>query len=1110
MAYIVNVTETATATSGATYAVTLGTHTTNDLLMACLSQDTGTTTISLGSDALTSVTVATDVFVYSGSDVFNDGIQVEFSGTLGTSLQANTRYWVRDLNTGAKSFKVSATDGGGVFDVTGSPSGVTCHRMTGGAAANNNCVGWAIIGTQAASQAVRQVWAYKFATGAGTATPTFTGTNDDWLGTCLVIRDALTSWTPKWQRSDWGNSTNIAEASSNTIAASSAGGTTLITSATDSLDIYSWVTDGGNVYLRTTADGMIGVSKQLAACGHIIGYRQHGASGNPTAVTAYCNTFNEGGNGWVISVDNKVNGNSEKDCRAGVNEFAWYGDFWSINKQTTVTLDAATDFITYTNPTTDMWSNGQPVFFTTTGTLISGAELVVNTVYYIVNADTANNKFQVSATVGGAAIAFSGTSSGVQSAFHTLANPAILSASVGGITCSTTNPTIANNVRPALSPWGAFSGLSSTQSTAGHWVGGVDVFPATDMTNKIFGVQWQTDFGATSAFAGTSGAIVVFSDGTNYSAYQLSASANYVNGNLEQNFISLGNGTTFATSGSINWAAVTQIGYFYHRIGSTASSGTLAIRNAFLMGTSTITGGGADRPSDFVILNDALNFWGGYDLVRKQGATQILGKGNVQIGDGTLFTYFDSSAGAFAYPLEYLGTDIEKKKWNVPASQVTLSVYAKSGDTINLAAGATTTDTLQALTINASSDTGATYSFAGNSFVGWTPTWKTGIACANATFKKCATVAFKGAAPNTVSISNSDSTVDSTNGATCSFDTNSSMTSCTTNVTKEDGTVAGYHIELGTGVTAFTLANHTFTGSATTNKVHVLKTTGTVTITISGTTSLSSGEVTSAGATVVIAAPTINQSVTISGATAGSRIQIYDTTSSTELYNGTPTFPYTWTDPAVASADRAIRLRVAYVSGVTAKSFIEANIGTCGQTSGTESINYLVNQTNDTVYNTNAINGSAVTGITIVEGSTDRVQISIAGGSVTWGQIYAYQCYWLFDVVGITDDGAFISAPDTANYILTGFKIKNTHASVPLSISGGYGVDSTGSVSVLYDTTGTSIFPSPAHVVPYSSGSGAVTAQNITDIAAAVAATTPAAVWLESKALTISKFLGLK
>lgn len=219
------------------------------------------------------------------------------------------------------------------------------------------------------------------------------------------------------------------------------------------------------------------------------------------------------------------------------------------------------------------------------------------------------------------------------------------------------------------------------------------------------------------------------------------------------------------------------------------------------------------------------------------------------------------------------------------------------------------------------------------------------------------------------------------------------------------------------------------------------------------------------------------QSATVSNIVVGSRVQIYDTTSSIELYNGiAATSTVTWNDGSAPAGDRAIRVRIQYVNGATSKNFLEANIGTCGTSAETKDVAYLANQTNDTTYIANGKDGSTVTGITIVEGATDRVQIAIAGGSVPWSDIYAYQCYWLFTATGIQDDGAFISAPDTANYVLTGFKIKNTHATVPLIITSGYGVDSTGSVSALYDTTGTSIFPAPAHVVPFqTSGSYAIT-----------------------------------
>ena len=233
------------------------------------------------------------------------------------------------------------------------------------------------------------------------------------------------------------------------------------------------------------------------------------------------------------------------------------------------------------------------------------------------------------------------------------------------------------------------------------------------------------------------------------------------------------------------------------------------------------------------------------------------------------------------------------------------------------------------------------------------------------------------------------------------------------------------------------------------------------------------------GGVITVTVPALYQSVTISGLVANSRVQIYDTTHSTELSNavvaGTST---TWTDSVAAASNRAIRVRISLQATVTAKNFIEANIGTCGTTAGTKDISYLASQTADTSYNTNAIDGSTVTGI-IIAPSPARVAINLAGGSTTWPRIYAYQVYWLYTATGIADEAAFISSPDTANYLLTNFSLKNTNAA-PLTITGGYGRDSvTGLVSTIIDTAASTgnIYPAPDHAIPYSSGSGLTAGQ---------------------------------
>lgn len=214
-----------------------------------------------------------------------------------------------------------------------------------------------------------------------------------------------------------------------------------------------------------------------------------------------------------------------------------------------------------------------------------------------------------------------------------------------------------------------------------------------------------------------------------------------------------------------------------------------------------------------------------------------------------------------------------------------------------------------------------------------------------------------------------------------------------------------------------------------------------------------------------------NQSVTITGPTAGSRIQIYDLTSATELYNGTPTFPYTWTDPSVYAADREIRLRVAYVNaGTSANQFFSGTIGTATETD--YALSYLFAPETDTVYAANAVNGSTVTDI-VVDYAGDRITFNKS--AITWQDLYAYEMYWLFTATGIAGDGQIITAIDTANYYVNDTiapnLIENIYAH-GVKASGGWGrllgTDDPG----VFRTSGYSVFPQVPHVVAYSSGGG--------------------------------------
>jgi hypothetical protein len=214
-------------------------------------------------------------------------------------------------------------------------------------------------------------------------------------------------------------------------------------------------------------------------------------------------------------------------------------------------------------------------------------------------------------------------------------------------------------------------------------------------------------------------------------------------------------------------------------------------------------------------------------------------------------------------------------------------------------------------------------------------------------------------------------------------------------------------------------------------------------------------------------APPKLASVTISGAVTGSLIQLWDTVSDEELYIGTG--PYYWSE--TYSADRTIRLRAMYCDEDSATIFKEEIIGNI--TESAQNIVYLLSQAEDNVYAANAIDGSTVTGITIDD---DNLLIEVDSASISYPEIYAYETYWLSTEDGIRDEARIITATDTANYIFSGFKIKNIGTG-PLLITGGYGRDAdTGSVLDIMDTTGQSIFPAPDHVVPYAAGAEATVA----------------------------------
>lgn len=420
--------------------------------------------------------------------------------------------------------------------------------------------------------------------------------------------------------------------------------------------------------------------------------------------------------------------------------------------------------------------------------------------------------------------------------------------------------------------WGGFTTLASSRNTASEWVGGYYSLPASvDMTGKIFSIEWF--FQNLGAQIGAQGAIVAFADASgNAKVFKVAPKSAMEPGLRKTSFIDLANGTAIHSEGTgAPWSAVTKFGIGYHRSGSSGTSRTIAFRNALLHGNTVMTGGSPAYPLNVTYLAKALNGWGYGSLCERLGDS-VMVKTPIQFGDGSTPTYVDTTATLLATPAEYgEGT---QPYWNVPANAITIGLKAASGDAMNFIASAMAAGAgaEQNFTIDPATIATGNYSFQGEVVSNFLFSGDTDVPIVGATFSGCDEVAFGGADITNVTITNTTST-----DAACSFDANGgSMTGCTI-----DGTGALYAIELGASVTAIALADCTITAGST-DKVHVLATTGTVTITISGTTSLVAGDVTSAGATVVIAAPSPTLDATV---LANTRVVLYNRTTDAEISN---------------------------------------------------------------------------------------------------------------------------------------------------------------------------------------------------------------------------------
>lgn len=189
--------------------------------------------------------------------------------------------------------------------------------------------------------------------------------------------------------------------------------------------------------------------------------------------------------------------------------------------------------------------------------------------------------------------------------------------------------------------------------------------------------------------------------------------------------------------------------------------------------------------------------------------------------------------------------------------------------------------------------------------------------------------------------------------------------------------------------------------------------------------------------------------VLLTGLVAGTRVQIYDTDGSSELYNGTTSgtsldYIYTYT------ADTDIRIRAIYVDGSSTAYEWYTTTGTITE----NGFALVVAQVANTVYTDNAVDGSAVTECSI-SGETIRIYVDDPDNTTSAQRIYNWYQYYLFTEAGIAEqDGAYVTATDSTHYVFADtMKIINSDTANPLNLTGANITPATGAATNIFDLT---------------------------------------------------------
>lgn len=203
----------------------------------------------------------------------------------------------------------------------------------------------------------------------------------------------------------------------------------------------------------------------------------------------------------------------------------------------------------------------------------------------------------------------------------------------------------------------------------------------------------------------------------------------------------------------------------------------------------------------------------------------------------------------------------------------------------------------------------------------------------------------------------------------------------------------------------------------------------------------------------------------------GSRVQVYNSTTSTEISNfvaTNSTYELTYLEGTNISTGDIIRVRVVYQNGLTAKLGFES--------SGVADVNgfsLYVNQVTDDIYTAIGLDGSTLTEYTTDFTNID-INISDSDNATTFQRLYSWFKYAETSAQGIALFFGGLSAIDFVNYSINSEIVNLTldnNLTTPLIITGG-ALTRTDGISIISTTSGSiQIDPSKS----YLTNSGVIT-----------------------------------